>query len=75
MNASSPLSKRSKRILEESQRHLRFASRGIDLLSVDEYDRLRAVVTDLYDSVDLSCLMAHLRQLEHVLRQSLIQRS
>jgi hypothetical protein len=70
-----PISKRSKRILEETQRHLRFACRGIDLLSVDEYDRLRSVVTGLYDSVDLPLLMSHLRQLEHVLRQSLIQRS
>jgi len=35
-----PISKRSKRILEEAFRHLRFAHRGIALLSVAEYELL-----------------------------------
>lgn len=75
MNDTRPISKRSRRILEETQRHLRFADRGINQLAIAEYYRLSCIVSDLYPLVDLATLLQSTRQLEHVLRQSLAQRS
>lgn len=40
MNNTQPLSKRSKRILEEATRHLSFAYRGLTRLSIGEYREL-----------------------------------
>jgi hypothetical protein len=66
-----PISKRSRRLLEEAQRHLVFARRGIDRLSLDEYKRLASIVFSLYPTVDLAILLQGLQWLARSLQDSL----
>jgi len=68
-----PLTKRSRRILEQTMRHLTYASRGLDRLSLAEYQRLRVVVDQRYPAVDMPVLLQGLRWLADAIQVRLQQ--
>lgn len=53
MTTLSPLSKRSKRILEEASRHLCFATKALYQLSIEEHQTLHAFCTCIAEPFDL----------------------
>lgn len=47
MDNTRPISKRSKRLLEEASRHLCFAERSVIRMSLEEYERLAVFCMNL----------------------------
>ncbi len=74
-NNIQPLSKRSKRILEEASRHLRFAERALTRLSLYEYQGLTVFCMQTVTEFNLSERLAEVKYLSEVINVYMAERS
>ncbi|MDP2324022.1 MAG: hypothetical protein Q8N51_08335 [Gammaproteobacteria bacterium] len=72
---TSPLSKRSRRLLEEVNRHIDYALRGVQHLSVVEYEKLSATCAAEEIRFDLGDRLDGLRRLHRAIQWHLGARS
>ncbi len=74
MSTTSPLSTRSRRILEESSRHMLFAERSLNQLSIDEYLRLGRFCSQTVAPFVLSERLADVKYLGEAINVYLAER-
>ncbi|MDP2325012.1 MAG: hypothetical protein Q8N51_13425 [Gammaproteobacteria bacterium] len=73
-NNTQPISKRSKRILEEANRHLCFAERKLGQLSIGEYMRLASYCDQIVTPFNLSERLNGVDRLSNVITAYVAER-